>query len=232
MIENKPKVLLADDEAGLRELVRVYLENSGFEVHEAEDGLIAEQKISLNHYDLLILDLKMPNLDGLTLCQRIRWSQKNTPIILLTAKGEEIDRLLGFECGADDYVVKPFSPRELTARSKALLRRATPTLTESDQSIHFPNLLLDPILHRVEWHNQEVSLTPKEFSLLHILAKAPRRVFTREQIMSCAWGENYFAELRIVDVHVKNLREKFNAIQPFDYIQTVRGIGYRFEVAP
>lgn len=225
----KPKVLLVDDEAGLRELVRVYLEKSGFEVTEAGDGLEAEHILLNEPFDLLILDVMMPRLDGFSLCKRIRLTHTDLPILLLTAKGEESDRLLGFEYGVDDYVVKPFSPRELCARAKAMLRRSAkfqPTNTE----IRFPHLLIDPTLHRVEWFETEVPLTPKEFSLLYILAKAPRHVFSREQIMSKAWGEDYFAELRIVDVHVKNLREKFNAICAFDYLQTVRGIGYRFEV--
>lgn len=230
MTEIKPKVLLVDDEAGLRELLRVYLENNGFEVTEAVDGLEAEKTLGTQSFDLLILDVMMPKLDGLTLCKRIRLSQNNLPILLLTAKGEEVDRLLGFEYGADDYVVKPFSPRELAARAKAMLRRtAKPQINMSSQ-LKYPDLVIDNSLHKVEWHETEVSLTPKEFSLLYLVAKTPRIVFTREQIMSLAWGENYFAELRIVDVHIKNLREKFNAIQPFLYLQTVRGVGYKFEV--
>ena len=229
MLETKPKVLLADDEAGLRELVRVYLENSDFEVTEAADGLEAEQALAVNHFDLLILDVMMPKLDGLTLCKRIRMTRSDLPILLLTAKGEEADRLLGFEYGVDDYVVKPFSPRELCARAKAMLRRSSKFRAQNSE-VRVSHLLIDPVMHRVEWYGTEVSLTPKEFNLLYVLAKAPRQVFSREQIMSQAWGEDYFAELRIVDVHVKNLREKFNAIHPFSLLQTVRGIGYRFEV--
>lgn len=226
----KPKVLLADDEAGLRELVKVYLENAGFEVKEAADGLEAEKELANEKFDLLILDIMMPKLDGLTLCRKIRLTHEYLPILLLTAKGEEADRLLGFEYGADDYVVKPFSPRELAARAKAMLRRAARPQSTEETSLQYPHLLIDQTFHRVEWHKTEVILTPKEFSLLCLLAKAPRQVFSREQIMSQAWGENYFAELRIVDVHIKNLREKLNSIQPFPYLQTVWGIGYKFEV--
>ncbi len=226
----KPKVLLADDEAGLRELLRVYLEHAGFDVIEAGDGLEAERELAGGHLDLLILDIMMPKLDGLTLCKKVREQEEGLPILLLTAKGEEADRLVGFECGADDYVVKPFSPRELAARAKAMLRRSVKPQPTEEGRLVYPYLLIDNTLHRIEWHDAEVVLTPKEFSLLHLLARTPRQVFSREQIMSQAWGENYFAELRIVDVHMKNLREKFNAIGPFHYLQTVRGIGYKFEV--
>jgi len=231
MSETKPKVLLVDDEAGLRELVRVYLEKSGFDVIEAGDGLEAEKVLVGEHFDLLILDVMMPKLDGLTLCKRLRLARNDVPILLLTAKGEETDRLLGFEYGVDDYVVKPFSPRELCARAKAMLRRSSNYQSQPTE-IRVQQLLIDSVIHRVEWYDTEISLTPKEFNLLYVLAKAPRQVFSREQIMSQAWGEDYFAELRIVDVHVKNLREKFNAIHPFHHLQTVRGIGYRFEVNP
>ncbi|AFM39938.1 response regulator with CheY-like receiver domain and winged-helix DNA-binding domain [Desulfosporosinus acidiphilus SJ4] len=226
----KPRVLLVDDEAGLRELVQVYLENSGFEVIEAADGLKAEAELKNEAFDLVILDVMMPQLDGLTLCRMIRSSQVDLPILLLTAKGEEADRLLGFEYGADDYVVKPFSPRELTARAKALLRRSVKFQQTNEALLRYPNLLIDNARHWVEWFNQEIILTPKEFSLLILLAKKPLQVYSREQIMSLAWGEDYLAELRIVDVHVKNLREKFNSIAPFNYLQTVWGIGYKFEV--
>ena len=229
MSETKPKVLLVDDEAGLRELVRVYLEKSDLDVIEAGDGLEAETVLAEEHFDLLILDVMMPKLDGLTLCKRLRLAGNDVPILLLTAKGEEADRLLGFEYGVDDYVVKPFSPRELCARAKAMLRRSSKYQSHPTE-IRVSHLLINPVIHRVEWYDNEIFLTPKEFNLLYVLAKAPRQVFSREQIMSQAWGEDYFAELRIVDVHVKNLREKFNAIHPFQLLQTVRGIGYRFEV--
>lgn len=230
MVLSKPRVLLADDEKGLRELVRVYLENTGFEVIEAANGLEAETELNKGTFDLAIIDVMMPKLDGLTLCRKIRRGFENLPIMLLTAKGEEVDKLLGFEYGADDYVVKPFSPRELAARAKALLRRSVKFQKTNEGPIHYPNLLIDETRHHVEWFNQEIVLTPKEFSLLCLLAKTPRQVYSRGQIMSLAWGEDYLAELRIVDVHVKNLREKFNAIEPFDYLQTVWGIGYKFEV--
>lgn len=229
MSESKPKVLLVDDEAGLRELVRVYLEKSNFYVIEAGDGVEAEKVLAAENFDLLILDVMMPKLDGLSLCKRLRSARNDLPILLLTAKGEESDRLLGFEYGVDDYVVKPFSPRELCARAKAMLRRSS-RYPSHPTEIRVSHLLIDPVIHRVEWYETEIPLTPKEFNLLYVLAKAPRQVFTREQIMSQAWGEDYFAELRIVDVHVRNLREKFNTVHPFHLLQTVRGIGYRFEV--
>lgn len=226
----KPRILLVDDEAGLRELARVYLENSGFEIVEASDGFEAEAEFNKGSFDLIILDIMMPRLDGLTLCHTIRSRQADIPILLLTAKGEEKDCLLGFEYGADDYVVKPFSPRELAARAKALLRRSVKLQQPSEGFLRYPNLLIDEVRHRVEWFSQEIILTPKEFSLLLLLAKTPQQVYSRGQIMTQAWGEDYLAELRIVDVHVKNLRDKFNSILPFNYLQTVWGIGYKFEV--
>lgn len=230
MVLCKPRVLLVDDEAGLRELVRLYLENADFEVVEASNGVEAEAELQNGSFDLIILDIMMPKLDGLSLCRRLRSSHQDLPILLLTAKGEEVDRLLGFEYGADDYVVKPFSPRELAARAKALLRRSLKFQQTNDNFLRYPNLLIDEVCHSVEWFNQEIILTPKEFNLLFLLAKTPRQVFPRGQIMSLAWGDDYLAELRIVDVHVKNLREKFNSIAPFNYLQTVWGIGYKFEV--
>ncbi len=229
MTEEKQTILLVDDEAGLRELVKVYLENEGFLVTEAADGLEALRKLAHEKFDLVVLDVMIPMMDGLTLCKKIRSTSESLPILFLTAKGEEADRLLGFEYGADDYVVKPFSPRELTARAKALIRR---TLRKSDvpKTLTFPNLVIDEASHYVEWHGRSVELTPKEFDLLCLLARTPRQVYSRGQIMSQAWEENYLAELRIVDVHVKNLREKFKAIKPFNYLHTVWGVGYKFEV--
>ncbi|KLU63191.1 transcriptional regulatory protein SrrA [Peptococcaceae bacterium CEB3] len=228
-MKERAKVLLVDDEAGLRELVKVYLENAGFDVSEAADGVEAEEILNRECFDLIILDIMMPRMNGLELCQRIR-ARQNLPILLLTAKGEVEDRLLGFDCGADDYLVKPFSPRELTARAKAVLRRSSASSASEGGPLDYPHLLIDTALHRVEWHRQAIILTPKEFSLLAFLAKSPRQVFSREQIMSQAWGENYFAEFRVVDVHIKNLREKLNAVAPFPYLQTVWGVGYKFEV--
>ncbi|MDI6878099.1 MAG: response regulator transcription factor [Desulfitobacteriaceae bacterium] len=230
MKTGRPRVLLVDDEIGLRELVRVYLENAGFDVLEVDDGIQAEKQMNQTRFDLVILDIMMPNMDGFTLCRKIRLTQDDLPILLLTAKGEESDRLQGFECGADDYVVKPFSPRELAARAKAMLRRSHKSQQTAETNLQFPHLLIDLNLHYVAWYEQEIILTPKEFSLLFLLARSPRQVFSRTQIMSLAWGENYVAELRIVDVHVKNLREKFNEIGPFYYVQTVWGMGYKFEV--
>ncbi len=234
--DKSPRVLLADDEDGLRELVRTYLAKAGMEVLEARNGQEAEDIFRTQNLDLAILDIMMPEVDGLSLCHQVREEDEYLPILLLTARGEEIDRLVGFEMGADDYVVKPFSPRELVARAKAILRRSRHhTVTGSNQDyLKFPNLVIDTNLYRVEWQGQEVKLTPTEFNLLYLLAQNPRRVFSRKQVMAQTNSENYFGDYfgdsHTVDVHVKNLREKFNAIAPFSYIRTVWGVGYKFEV--
>jgi len=229
MINEKRKILLVDDEAGLRTLVKKYLMNAGFEVTEAADGLEADIRLDQDSFDLVILDVRMPKMDGISLCKKIRSKNDALPIIFLTAKGEESDRLLGFECGADDYVVKPFSPKELTARAKVLIRRS-PKKSDTQRVLQFPDLLIDEASHSVNWCGEAVVLTPKEFYLICLLAKTPHIVFSRGEIIMKAWAEDYLAELRIVDVHVKNLREKFNVIQPFHYLKTVWGIGYKFEV--
>ena len=224
-------ILIADDEAKMRDLVKMYLERDGFKVLEAADGEQALALLTKNTFDLVILDIMMPKVDGLSVCKEIRKSY-DIPVIMLTARGEEIDRVLGFELGADDYVVKPFSPRELVARVKALLRRTAAKPASSTGAIlRFPGLEINNDAREVEVDGNRVNLTPKEFELLTFLAKNMGRVFTREQLLEFVWGYDFYGDLRTVDTHVKKLREKISRFgQAAGFIVTVWGVGYKFEV--
>lgn len=225
-------ILIADDEAKMRDLVKMYLERDGFKVVEAADGEQALSLLKINTFDLVILDIMMPKVDGLSVCKEIRKSL-DIPVIMLTARGEEIDRVLGFELGADDYVVKPFSPRELVARVKALLRRtAVKPSTPTGSVLRFPGLEINNDAREVEVDGNRINLTPKEFELLVFLARNIGRVFTREQLLEHVWGYDFYGDLRTVDTHVKKLREKISRFgQAASFIVTVWGVGYKFEVA-
>lgn len=231
-MNQQTSILMADDEPKMRELVRLYLEKEGFKVIEAGNGQETLDLLQKGSFDLVILDIMMPQLDGLTVCKEIR-KNYDLPVIMLTAKGEEIDRVLGFELGADDYVVKPFSPRELVARVKALLRRAGTKQTASNHALMtFPGLVINYDAHEVEVEGNKIGLTPKEFELLTFLARNAGRVFTREQLLEHVWGYDFFGDLRTVDTHVKKLREKISRFGvAAAYIATVWGIGYKFEVS-
>jgi two-component system response regulator ResD len=225
---SESKVLVVDDEKRMVELVKLYLEKEGFIVDEANDGQRALDMVKQNKYNLIILDLMLPVVDGWTVCKEIR-KNSDVPIIMLTARGEEFDKVLGFELGADDYVVKPFSPRELTARTKALLRRFGQKKDESEV-LEFPSLLIDPVSRTVKVEEKEVYLTPKEFDLLYYLARNQERVFTREKLLEEVWGYDFFGSLRTVDTHIKQLREKLGRSKAASFINTVWGVGYKFEV--
>lgn len=221
------RILVADDEGGLRQLVRLYLEKEGMEVDEAATGRQALTRLEEAKYDLLILDLMMPDGDGWSVCREVR-RKSDLPIIMLTARGEETDRLLGFDLGADDYVVKPFSPRELVARVKALLRRTGYGQPE-DGELSFPGLSINIPGREVKVEGRPVTnLTPKEFDLLLFLAQHPGQVMSRERILEKVWGYDFYGDLRTVDTHIKNLREKLGRERGF--ITTVWGVGYKFEV--
>ena len=224
-------ILVVDDEPKMRDLVKMYLMKEGFSVTEAGDGGQALDLIKKSQIDLVILDIMMPEVDGLTVCKEIR-RDYDIPVIMLTAKGEEIDRVLGFELGADDYVVKPFSPRELVARVKALLRRVgAKQSTVQNNILGFPGLMINQDAREVEVEGNKLSLTPKEFELLAFLAKNAGRVFTREQLLEHVWGYDFYGDLRTVDTHVKKLREKLSRYgRAADYVVTVWGVGYKFEV--
>lgn len=235
-MEKEMKILVVDDEERIRRLLKMYLEREGYMIDEAEDGNEALAKAINNDYDLVLLDLMMPGKDGVEVCRELR-EKKTTPVIMLTAKGEEINRVQGFEVGTDDYIVKPFSPREVVLRVKALLRRSSKTNyiqaeTSTKDIIVFPHLTIDNDAHRVLADQKEVGLTPKEYELLYFLAKAPDKVFDREQLLKEVWHYEFFGDLRTVDTHVKRLREKLNKVseQASRMIVTVWGVGYKFEV--
>ncbi|MFU0791579.1 response regulator transcription factor [Cerasibacillus sp. JNUCC 74] len=236
-MEKETKVLVVDDEERIRRLIRMYMEREGFIVEEAENGTEALQFALDHHYDVILLDIMMPEMDGVEVCQELR-KEKDTPVIMLTAKGEEANRVQGFEIGADDYIVKPFSPREVVLRVKALLRRVSSSSfqnadTTAKNILVFPHITIDHDAHRVTADGEEVNLTPKEYELLCFLAKSPDKVFNREHLLKEVWQYEFFGDLRTVDTHVKRLREKLNHVSPeaAKMIVTVWGVGYKFEVA-
>lgn len=238
MVEEEVKILIVDDEERIRRLLKMYLERENFAIDEAADGNTALDKALTVDYDCIILDLMMPGKDGIEVCKELR-EKKATPVIMLTAKGEEANRVQGFEVGADDYIVKPFSPREVVLRVKALLRRASTTSylhtnTPTKDIIVYPHLTIDNDAHRVTADGKEVNLTPKEYELLYFLAKTPDKVFDREHLLKEVWHYEFFGDLRTVDTHVKRLREKLNKVseKAAKMIVTVWGVGYKFEVSP
>ncbi len=234
------KILVIEDEANIIQVMRLYLEQAGYTVLSASDGVAGLELHAREHPDLVILDLMLPALDGMEVCRRIRaWA--NTPILMVTARQGEEDRVSGLELGADDYLVKPFSPRELVSRVRAILRRTTTTSSkEQEQSteepalkkgeeLRFGSLIINIPARRVIIEGQQVTLTVKEFDLLVTLASAPDRVFTREALLNQVWGYTYLGDGRTVDVHIGTLRKKLEAIQDAPhYIQTVWGVGYKF----
>lgn len=229
------KILVVDDEDRIRTLLRLYLEREGYEVDEAEEGSGAYEKICNQEYDLLILDIMLPGMDGWEICAKVR-KEKTLPIILLTAKGEEENRIQGFELGADDYVVKPFSPREVVMRVKALLKRSSATAylqtdNQSSNVLIFPDIIIDDDAHSVHIDGHEVGLTPKEYDLLFYMAKKPEKVFSREELLKEVWEYDFFGDLRTVDTHVKRLREKIGRVstEAEQRIATVWGVGYKFK---
>ena len=222
------RILVVDDEPDLLELVRVNLTQAGFEVETAETGRQALERVRRSAPDLLILDLMLPDLSGTEVCRHLRQdsSLAEIPIIMLTARADEVDRVVGLAVGADDYVTKPFSPRELTLRVRAVLRRRQPGNAGSAQVLERATLRLDPVRHRCFVEQAEVELTAKEFALLHGLMMRPGRVMTREQLLDDVWGTDIAVTTRTIDTHLKRLREKLGSASHL--IETVRGVGYRF----
>ncbi|HEY8391595.1 MAG TPA: response regulator transcription factor [Capillibacterium sp.] len=233
---SKERILIIEDEPNIIELVAYNLEKEGWLVSKAQTGEEGWEKIQAEHPDIILLDLMLPGIDGMEICRRTRQNKltRDIPIIILTAKAEEADRVLGLESGADDYVTKPFSPRELIARIRAVLRRADKNFSEAEEK---EMMILGPIKmdlrqHKVLVNDQEIELTPKEFDLLHLLMSHPGRAFSREYLLENLWGYEFFGDTRTVDVHVRRLRQKIeeNPAQPY-WLETVRGVGYRIREA-
>ncbi|MHB8156374.1 MAG: response regulator [Desulfocucumaceae bacterium] len=224
-------ILIIDDEAKIRELIAAYLQKEGFGIEEAGNGAEALEKVNRAKFDAIIMDLMMPGMDGLDLCREIRKTSE-VPIIMLTARGDEIDRILGLELGADDYMVKPFSPRELVARIKAVLRRVKKgEQQERENSLILGDMRINEDTREVIIGGEAISLTPKEHDLLVTLARHPGRVFAREQLLRQVWGYDFYGEARTVDTHITRLRDKIARVRGNrQYIATVWGIGYKFEV--
>ena len=229
------KILVVDDELNICELLKLYLENEGYTVFTANDGQAAVTAFQQKAPDLVLLDIMLPKMDGWQVCREIR-KTSSAPIIMLTAKGETEDKVSGLEMGADDYIVKPFSPREVVSRIKAVLRRtcAAPDTAQDEKltTLTYGSLEIQPERYSVKLAGQSVACTPREVELLYLLASHPGRVFDREQILSRIWGYDFFGDTRTVDTHIKRLRQKLTCEemgQKWDII-TVYGVGYKFEV--
>lgn len=228
------KILVADDDPNVIELLKIYLQKEGYEVFFAENGREAVDKANRTKPDLIVLDLMMPEIDGLEVCRQIRMHSR-VPIIMLTAKDEDMDKILGLEMGADDYITKPFNPREVVARIKAVLRRVSDISTDSgkQQVLKYNGLEINIMDFTVKLQGREIPFTPKELELLWLLASNPGRVYTREQLLEKVWGYDYFGDSRTVDTHIKRIRKKIGSAEEstsFD-IKTVWGVGYKFEVS-
>ncbi len=221
-------ILVVEDEPAIQELIAVNLSFAGHKVLRADDAEQARVLIDAELPDLILLDWMLPGLSGLQMARQLRSDErtKEVPIIMLTAKGEETDKVEGLESGADDYITKPFSPKELMARIKAVLRRRAPQLT--DDEIEINGLRLDPVSHRVSGNESDIALGPTEFRLLHFFMTHPERVYTRNQLLDQVWGDHVFLEERTVDVHIRRLRKALEATQHDVMVETVRGSGYRF----
>ena len=220
------KLLVVDDEPKIREVIREYAEFNGYEVTEATDGMSAVGLCKLNDYDLIIMDIMMPKLDGFSACKEIK-KIKDIPVIMLSARGEEYDKLFGFELGIDDYVVKPFSPKELMARVNVVIHRHNAGAAVKQDVLKFGGLEINMAARTVTVDGKRVELTPKEYDLLFYLIENRNLALSRDKLLSDIWGSDFFGDDRTIDTHIKNLR---NALGPYrDYIITLRGVGYKFE---
>lgn len=220
------KLLVVDDEEKIREVIREYAEFSGYEVTEAADGMSAIGLCKLNDYDLIIMDVMMPKLDGFSAVKEIR-KIKDIPVIMLSARGEEYDKLFGFELGIDDYVVKPFSPKELMARVNAVLQRKNGSETTNPQVMKFEGLEVNFAARTISVDGKRVNLTPKEYDLLFYLIQNKNIALSRDKLLSDIWGYDFFGDDRTIDTHIKNLRNNLGPYRKF--IVTLRGVGYKFE---
>ena len=228
---SKQKILIVDDDTNIAELISLYLTKEFYEVQIVEDGEQALQVFDTFQPNLILLDLMLPGMDGYQVCREIR-SRSDTPIIMLSAKGETFDKVLGLELGADDYIIKPFDTKELVARVRAVLRRfkvKQPAANPSEKCVSYPDLMINLTNYSVTYMGNHVDMPPKELELLYFLAASPNQVFTREQLLDHIWGYEYIGDTRTVDVHIKRLREKIKD-HPQWSLATVWGIGYKFEV--
>ena len=222
------RILIVDDEATVRDTIRAYLERDGFGTETAVDGISAIEQAKTFHPDLIILDVMLPKLDGIEVLRQLR-RDSDVYVLMLTAKADEVDKVIGLTMGADDYLTKPFSPRELVARVQAILRRDR-TIPHPNPTLQFGQMVIDPAARQVKKGNQLLELTPTEYDLLLVLANNNGRVLSREQLIESVWGYDYFGDARVIDTHIRRLRRKIeeDTATP-QYIATVRGIGYRFD---
>ena len=223
------KIMVVDDDSNICELLRLYLEKEGFEAVIASDGAKAVAMFDTEKPDLMLLDVMMPRLDGWQVCREIR-KKSSCPIIMITAKGEVFDRVLGLELGADDYVVKPFETKEVIARIKAVLRRSGISEAKRERQVEYDGLSINMENYELRVHGKPVDTPPKEMELIYHLASNPNRVYTRDQLLDEVWGFEYYGDSRTVDVHVKRLREKLDGVSDQWTLKTVWGVGYKFEV--
>ena len=222
------KILVVDDDVNICELLRLYLEKDGYSVIIVNDGMEAISAFQDSKPDLVLLDIMLPKLDGWQVCREIR-KTSDTPIIMLTAKGETSDKVLGLELGADDYVVKPFDAKEVVARVKAVLRRTGGNPTETVKEVRYDKLVINLTNYELRVNGEQIDTPPKELELIYHLASNPNRVFTRDQLLDEVWGFDYYGDSRTVDVHVKRLREKLEGVSDKWMLKTVWGVGYKFE---
>jgi DNA-binding response OmpR family regulator len=229
MAQHAARILLVDDEQAIQTLLSYPLRKDGYDVVLASDGEEALARFGEQSFDLVVLDVMMPRIDGLEVCRRLR-ATSSVPIIMLTARAEEIDKVLGLELGADDYITKPFSLREFSSRVRALLRRAAmSTDAQPDEALEVHGLRIEPAKRQVTLNGEPVPTTFVEFEILHALASSPGRVFTRDMLLTRIWGDSAFRDQRTIDVHIRHLREKLEAdAKEPEYLFTVRGVGYRF----
>ena len=224
-----PLILIADDDPVVHESLGLYLSSEGYEHQSAYDGQQALEMVESLHPDMVVLDLMMPRVSGIDVCRTIRQTS-SLPIIMLTAKGEEIDRILGLELGADDYIVKPFSPREVIARIKAVSRRIGQTNSEPEiKEVKYDKLVVNMTRYELRVDGKVMDTPPKELELLFYLASNPNRVYTRDQLLDEVWGFEYYGDSRTIDVHIKSLREKLEGVSDKWTLKTVWGVGYKFE---
>ena len=223
------KVLIVDDEKNIVELSKLYLEKEGFNTVCAYDGEEALRLFETESPELIILDIMIPKKDGWQVCKEVRKTSQ-IPIIMLTAKSDTFDKVLGLELGADDYMTKPFEPKELVARVKAVLRRSETQKVDEKKEVSFPNLSINIENYELKINGETVDAPPKEIELLYFLAQNPNRVYTREQLLDKVWGFDYFGDSRTVDVHIKRLRQKLEVAHENWQLKTVWGVGYKFEV--